>query len=409
MEHYINNIRSLSGQGNFGQIAEFVSKSSDMLIKNPSQLDAALETFNVQKHSIGVLGILCAKYAIGSDSDSLLTASELFFDTCNGEQIRYATDRFAELCHKYCQLLISKRATLRGIAPLSRVISKVQVSPSQLTSVHADLCQLCLISKCFKPALQFLNADITEICPEGGSFDAKHFLLYYYYGGMIYASLKNYSRALFFFEIAVTTQSMAVSHIMIESYKKYLLVGLIQNGKVPTPPKYTSHVVAKYIKPLCQAYHDLANAYVTSKPDELQKIITRHTDTYNSDKNMGLVKQCLTTLYRKNIQRLTKTFLTLSLSDMANRVQLASARDAERHVLHMIEDGEIFASINQKDGMVKFHDNPERYNNPAMMARLDEQMERCMKLNDKLRSRDQEMTVNPVFVQKSLKNQDPDV
>ena len=36
---------------------------------------------------------------------------------------------------------------------------------------------------------------------QGGQFDAKSFLLYYYYGGMIYLALKNYKRALFFFEI----------------------------------------------------------------------------------------------------------------------------------------------------------------------------------------------------------------
>ena len=36
-----------------------------------------------------------------------------------------------------------------------------------------------------------------------------------------------------------------------------------------------------------------------------------------------------------------------------------------------IEDGEIFATINQRDGMVSFHDNPEKYNNAAMLLQLD--------------------------------------
>ena len=39
-----------------------------------------------------------------------------------------------------------------------------------------------------------------------------------------------------------------------------------------------------------------------------------------------------------------------------------------------IEDGEIHASINQKDGMVVFLDNPEKYNCPAMMTRLDKEV-----------------------------------
>lgn len=43
-------------------------------------------------------------------------------------------------------------------------------------------------------------------------------------------------------------------------------------------------------------------------------------------------------------------------------------------MLFQIEDGEIFASINQKDGMVCFHDNPEKYNNPAMLHNIDQEV-----------------------------------
>jgi hypothetical protein len=39
-----------------------------------------------------------------------------------------------------------------------------------------------------------------------------------------------------------------------------------------------------------------------------------------------------------------------------------------------IEDGEIFATINQKDGMVRFHDNPEKYNSAAMLLELGKEV-----------------------------------
>lgn len=86
------------------------------------------------------------------------------------------------------------------------------------------------------------------------------------------------------------------------------------------------------------------------------------------DTNLGLVKQCLSFLYKKNIQRLTKvskctwlfiffccflsdvlglimfsyvsfyfqTFLTLSLTDMANRVQFTGPAEAEFYILKMV-------------------------------------------------------------------------
>jgi len=39
-----------------------------------------------------------------------------------------------------------------------------------------------------------------DICKENGAYDAKQFLCYYYYGGMIYTGLKNFERALYFYE-----------------------------------------------------------------------------------------------------------------------------------------------------------------------------------------------------------------
>lgn len=49
---------------------------------------------------------------------------------------------------------------------------------------------------------------------------------------MIYAAVKQYHRALFFFEVAITTPASAVSFIMLEAYHKYILISLIIHGKV---------------------------------------------------------------------------------------------------------------------------------------------------------------------------------
>lgn len=51
------------------------------------------------------------------------------------------------------------------------------------------------------------------------------------------------------------------------------------------------------------------------------------------DTNMGLVRQVVASLVKRNIQRLTQTYMTLSLTDIASSVGLASAQEAELHVL----------------------------------------------------------------------------
>ena len=46
--------------------------------------------------------------------------------------------------------------------------------------------------------------------------------------------------------------------------------------------------------------------------------------------------QVVSSMYKRNIQRLTQTYLTLSLQDIANTVQLRGPKEAEMHVLQMV-------------------------------------------------------------------------
>lgn len=60
------------------------------------------------------------------------------------------------------------------------------------------------------------------------------------------------------------------------------------------------------LQPLSNAYHELAQVYTTNNPAELRNVVNKHSETFTRDNNTGLVKQCLSSLYKKNIQRLTK-------------------------------------------------------------------------------------------------------
>lgn len=111
-------------------------------------------------------------------------------------------------------------------------------------------------------------------------FDPKFFLSYYYLGGVIYAAMKNYSRAITFFEIALTTLLPVMTQIMIESYKKFVLVSIIHLGSVPTLPKLSPSLIERVLKPHCQAYLDIIPAYQTGDPMELQRTITKYHDVY---------------------------------------------------------------------------------------------------------------------------------
>ncbi|XP_067643260.1 COP9 signalosome complex subunit 3 [Eurosta solidaginis] len=422
LENFVNNVSTRSTEGNFRTMVEQLNDSVDMLSRYLDLLDNVLETLDYQQHSLGVLYVLLVKFnnaASGNaDLPQLFTYYKDFISQCNGEQVRYATYTYYDLCHMFTNLIVDHPYCIQGIKIVAQAIEKIRLCDSQQTSIHADLCQLSLKAKCFKTALSFLDVDITTISTASEfrgqtsidtNNDAKYFLLYYYYGGMIYTAVKNFDRALYFFEVCISTPAAAMSHIMLEAYKKFLLVSLILHGKVLPIPKYSTQVIARFMKPSAQAYHDLANTYATSSSDELRIVMNKSSEIFIRDKNMGLVKQVVTSLYKKNIQRLTKTFLTLSLSDVASRAQLADAAEAEKYIFNMIKSGEIYATINKKDGMVVFKDDPEKYNSPEMFLKVQEDMAQTMELIKQINKMEEEILLNPVYVKKALGNQEDEL
>lgn len=165
-------------------------------MRNSEHLDTVLDTLDPQLHSLGVLAIYMVKFMILNqnsvqnqgvqvpDPEILINQVSQFITVCNGEQIRCAPDScnkvyqkistvnlnfeflVAELCNQFTQCLAERDIPSRGIAPLSKAIRKARMNETQLTSIHANLLQLCLMAKNLKPALEFLSADISEINAE---------------------------------------------------------------------------------------------------------------------------------------------------------------------------------------------------------------------------------------------------
>lgn len=79
----------------------------------------------------------------------------------------------SDLFHLYTKTVIEMKKPESGIYTLERAIAKLQEHPTQLTTLHSDICQVCLLSKNFKPALRILDHDITSISKEVNISDAE--------------------------------------------------------------------------------------------------------------------------------------------------------------------------------------------------------------------------------------------
>lgn len=153
-----------------------------------------------------------------------------------------------------------------AIQPIKSAILRLDPSGSCFTSTHLAFVRLCLDSREFAAAKPILDKDIfafpatsdsvaynglhpypcsqhhsssTYITYSSGltnKSDHKDYLQYFLLGGMIYTGLKDWERALHFYEIAVIwPTNTKVSMIQVEAYKKRVLVGILAHGGVSTP------------------------------------------------------------------------------------------------------------------------------------------------------------------------------
>ncbi|KAA3672525.1 COP9 signalosome complex subunit 3 [Paragonimus westermani] len=361
--------------GSFNTLHDLVEKSHDVLLRNATALDSLFDSYEISKFT-------CLHAAILKVSVYVRTISQEF------------TNR-----------LISWGLALRGIQPLITVIYKLQRSPEQLTALHGDLCQLALSARLFKPVLPILDVDILEVDKNYSFVDIKDYLLYFYYGGMIYAALKKWERALHFFELLHIDRGSKESdpdftHLQRQGTFSSLFIcsQFTTILEVPTP-----HFISpKPWKRYCQPYLALASAFQKNDPDALKFVVDSNRDAFAADYNFGLVKQVIKSHVRFRIHNLTKTFMTLSLSDVANRVRLTSAQEAERYLVEMIESKAIFARIDQRDGTVYFLDDPEQFNSMEMFLTLQKKIEDCVSLEKHLMRVCDQLVESPSYARKML-------
>ncbi|KAI7831267.1 hypothetical protein BC939DRAFT_438064 [Gamsiella multidivaricata] len=386
-------------------LAPFLNNLSEQFFSARSQDQAdPVDALSPAVHSFAYLHFLVYRCkASHGFHPALLEKVWAFVTTCDGEQVRLASDKALSFAEALVNMATESQQPIIAIRPLATFIQRLQISPGQLTMIHPLLAKTCLLAQSFKDIVPILDSDISDVNPVQTHINYKDFLLYHYYGGMIYAYLKKFDRAVEFFKLAVSAPAEVASAIQVEAYKKYILTSLLHYGKVPVLPKYTATSVQRCLKMQCGPYSDFAMAYEKKSniviKTELEKIKT----LLIRDKNYGLAKQCMEALHRRNIQDLTRTYLTLSIEDITSFIGLGSepegARRVEGIIVRMIESGAVFATISHEHagGMVSFLDDPNHHNNTGTMDMINSQIQKATAITSSLVAMDQAISSMPAF------------
>jgi len=285
-------------------------------------------------------------------------------------------------------MAMKENAHINVLKILKELIKKFRTSPSHLTFLHPIFAKHCLLAKTYSYAKDIIENDIEDFDKQVNVLD---FLLYHYYAGMLAIGLKDYNKALNYFRRVITTPAKVISAIMIESYKKYVLISILLYGRKQSLPSYTDEIVSKKLNRSedCKRYKELENLFSNPSSDintNIKRI--KKLTNFQTKNNAGLAKQCTRAYTRKVIQKLTQTYITMSFQEIAKEINLVDENAneiVEHHLLSMIENNEIFAYINHNNGgMVSFYDNPERYDSNETMEKINECINIVSQLNDKV-------------------------
>eukprot|EP00287_Rhodomonas_sp_CCMP768_P007086 CAMPEP_0196729700 /NCGR_PEP_ID=MMETSP1091-20130531/10007_1 /TAXON_ID=302021 /ORGANISM="Rhodomonas sp., Strain CCMP768" /LENGTH=421 /DNA_ID=CAMNT_0042072615 /DNA_START=171 /DNA_END=1432 /DNA_ORIENTATION=- len=388
VEGIVASVQGLSARrDDWNSLLQQLEGQADVLTQNTKNIDLIVAQLNPSIHAIGVAFVMHLKVKSGDrnalSEDLFLTQVKQLLLNGDAEQLQFLRPKVCEICREFTETCRTSSHAMFGIKALVAGVEKLRPTPEHLTSVHGDLLQLCLVAKCFTPALPIIEQRVLKVSKE--SMQARDFVLYFYYGGMVLAAVKKFPEALDMFQLAFTMPCHALNEVVVECYKKYVLVSLIAQGEVPTLPKYTMSLVQRLSKSSCAEYQDLAQMVSSGKVGEVSGWVEKHTDMLRKDGNLGLAKQALAAGYRRSILALTQTFVTLSLADIAEQVSLPDAAHVKAEILDMIDKGQLVATIDEEKGMVSFDAEPEKTNSQQLLHKLVSEIQVSLDLNDKLR------------------------
>lgn len=282
-------------------------------------------------------------------SGRLWTCATHFLASFDRVQIRYAGREWRLLVELVGQASQAASMPLLGATLVKDAMLRLDPSCAVFTSSHILLVRLCLQAKAYSCALPVLNkqichfpislgrpsSDPSVLCADHGSsvsfmteasgvsskLSYRDYLQYFLYGGMVYMALKMWRNAFHFLGIVISMPgTSSVSLIMVEAYKKWVLVGLLEKGKLCPPPSITTPHVVKVYQSLARPYIILAHAFERGDLKRLNAEIDAAKGVWCADNNLGLVSQVVGAFFSQTVIKLGKTFAALTMADLSKQV-----------------------------------------------------------------------------------------
>ncbi|CCL99781.1 uncharacterized protein FIBRA_01803 [Fibroporia radiculosa] len=395
IDDLLNQIVSSDNPRALVQILRKDAKDS-LLVRTLADGQDPLSLLDVERHTLGFLYILTARLQSNDHVARAFDFVQPFCDRFDPFQARLAPERVTQLGKEIVRA--TKENPKAALGPLYKLVTRYPPSLSHLTTLHPLFLTTCVATRHYTAALPLLLVPITLIDMGISNLHYNDNLIYHYAGGVALAALKRWREAEEFFEICASSPAQIPAAIQMEASKKLVLVQLILYGKTVPPPKYTNPVLQRTLKN--SPYGAFIKAYPL-KRSILQAITAKETEIFSNEKNLGLVHQAIERAPRWLIKKLTSTYLTLGLADIAKEVGIDSEDELRAILISMIESDEIGASISA-DGTVTFFDPVPQVSKEA----VDEMLKQAQVQGKMLLDMERSLNANKDYLTKAIKHKD---
>lgn len=306
-----------------------------------------------------------------------------FLNSFDPIQVRYEGAQWYSLLETLVRL--HEGQGTQDITPIVSAILRLDPTAGTFTTLHLRIVRLALAAGIPSQALPILDKDIyaypqnlAKNVPEDLLSDTIEFsnsfinnrsgftlkvlpefiLEYYLLGAQVYLALGRFARARLFLEYILLTPSVqhAVSAFQAEAYKKWVLLGLLAEGRTYGVPRTMDQSVLKSVRSLSKAYDALAEDFEKRDWKKFQAEADKGDREWQEDGNHRLVTEAAQALLRYRVLDQRKTFAALPVTRLAGILELSV--DAVLELLvGMASLGRLPATVSSPDAnaVLRFH------------------------------------------------------
>lgn len=247
-------------------------------------------------------------------------------------------------------------------------------------NVHSQATLYNLLLRCYLDQQQYEQAEkFMKQIDFPKQADNNQWSRYYYYSGRVKAVQLEYSDArqklVQAIRKAPTADETAVG--FKQTVSKLLTTVQLLLGEIPDRSVFFKYTLKNSLAP----YYELTQSVRSGDLQKFSGSVQKYRSQFQKDGNLRMVMRLRHNVIKTGIRQIATSYSKISLSELAQKLNLDNADDAEFIVAKAIKDGVIEAEIDHQNKWMISHDSDNIYVTKTPQQIFQERIDFCFDIN----------------------------